>query len=129
VSRNFGLRASRHTRAENAQRRRVIVESPYKGHNLFERWLNRRYARRCLKHSLLMGEAPIASHLLHTQVLSESYERQLGIGAGLAWLPVATASVFYLDRGWSPGMEAALEAARAAGVVIEFRTLDPVRSK
>lgn len=46
--------------------RRVVLESPYAG-NFIVRWLNRRYARKCVRHSLSLGEAPIASHLLYTQ--------------------------------------------------------------
>jgi hypothetical protein len=124
----MGREFTRHEAKALAQKRLVIIESPHKGRNLVERWLNRRYARRCLKDSLMRGEAPLASHLLHTQVLRESdaYERQLGIGAGLAWLSKANASVFYLDRGMSEGMDLAWWAAKDAGVPIEYRMLNPV---
>jgi hypothetical protein len=47
----------------------------------------------------------------------------MGIAAGLAWRGVANASVFYVDRGWSRGMQAARDAAEAAGTVVETRTL------
>jgi hypothetical protein len=64
--------------------RRVILESPFAGD--VER--NVRYARACVRDSLLRGEAPIASHLLYTQpgVLNDDIEaeRQHGIDAGLA---------------------------------------------
>ena len=43
---------------------RVILESPYAGD--IERNID--YARKCLRHSLLLGESPIASHLLYTQI-------------------------------------------------------------
>ncbi len=43
--------------------RRVIIESPYAG----DVETNVRYARACVRDSLLHGEAPIASHLLYTQ--------------------------------------------------------------
>ena len=43
--------------------RLVIVESPYAG----DIETNVKYARRCVKDSLMRGEAPIASHLLYTQ--------------------------------------------------------------
>ena len=42
---------------------RVILESPYAGD--IEK--NIEYARKCVRDSLLRGEAPIASHLLYTQ--------------------------------------------------------------
>jgi len=101
--------------------RRVILESPYAG----DIDANVAYARRCVRDSLLRGEAPIASHLLYTQpgILKDEVaeERQWGIDAGLSWRAVAEASVFYLDRGLSKGMLYGMEAARAAGIPIEER--------
>jgi hypothetical protein len=106
--------------------RRVILESPYAG-NWWGRWQNRRYARRCVRDSLMRGEAPIASHLLYTQpgILNDQVpsERRQGIDAGLAWRYVAEGSVVYVDRGISKGMEYGIDAARAAGRTVEFRTL------
>jgi len=57
--------------------KRVIIESPYAG----DIENNKRYAQMCLKHSLEHGEAPIASHLLYTQVRFDfvAEERRLGI--------------------------------------------------
>lgn len=87
---------------------RVIIESPYAG----DIEANVTYARRCVRDSVLRGEAPIASHLLFTQpgILDDSIpeERTLGIKAGLAWIGVAHYSIFYTDRGWSRGMRGAL---------------------
>lgn len=107
--------------------RLVIVESPYKG-NILQRWLNRRYARRCIRDCLLRGESPIASHLLYTQygILQDAVpaQRLLGIKAGLAWSRVADAAVVYTDRGISMGMELAITTHRAQGREIEFRSLD-----
>lgn len=104
--------------------RLVIVESPYAG----DVEANVAYARLCLKDALHRGEAPIASHLLLTQptVLDDTVpeERTLGINAGLAWLRVADASVVYTDHGISAGMELGIEAARAAGRAVEFRSLE-----
>ena len=86
----------------------VILESPYSG-NIEA---NVDYARRCVRDCLYRGESPIASHLLFTQenILNDaiSAERKLGIKAGLAWIPQADYSVYYTDRGWSPGMLATL---------------------
>ena len=80
---------------------RVILESPYAGD--IERNID--YARKCLRHSLLLGESPIASHLLYTQigVLNDDLpnERQIGIDAGLQWKEVAEKHVFYIDYGMS----------------------------
>lgn len=87
----------------------VVLESPYAG----EIPANVVYARQCLRDCLLRGESPIASHLLFTQenVLRDDIvaERELGIAAGLAWLPKADYSVYYTDRGWSRGMLNALQ--------------------
>lgn len=104
--------------------RLVIVESPYAGD--IER--NVAYARAALRDCLLRGEAPIASHLLYTQpgVLRDEIheERQHGIDAGLAWGRVADATVVYLDLGISRGMTYGIDAAKAAGRPIEYRTIE-----
>jgi len=106
--------------------RRVILESPYAG-NIFQRWLNRRYARKCMRDCLLRGEAPIASHLLYTQpdVLRDWVpdERVLGIQAGLEWGKAAQTSVVYTDRGISNGMNLGIRQAEHAGREVEYRTL------
>jgi len=107
--------------------RRVIVESPYAG-NLLQRWLNRRYARRCLHDCLKRGEAPFASHLLYTQpgVLRDgvALEREQGIRAGLIWGEQAQATVVYIDRGISAGMLRGIEHAEKIGRPVERRSLN-----
>jgi hypothetical protein len=107
--------------------RRIILESPYAG----DIDANIAYACRCIKDSLSRGEAPIASHLLFTQpgVLDDkiSEERELGIAAGLAWLIHADAMVLYVDRGISPGMNAAMREAQRQGVPTELRNIDMSR--
>jgi hypothetical protein len=74
---------------------------------------------------LRRGEAPWASHLLYPQVLQDSRadERALGIAAGLAWGEVAEATAVYTDRGISAGMRLGIEAAKAAGRAVEYRSL------
>lgn len=101
--------------------RRVIIESPFAG----DVAVNMAYARRALLDSLSRGEAPLASHLLYTQVLDDLKpdDRQLGIDAGLAWLRLADASVVYTDFGISRGMQLGIDAARAAGIPVEFRKI------
>lgn len=103
----------------------VIVESPFAG----EITKNILYARKCVRDSLERGEAPIASHLLYPQpgILREEVpeERAWGIAAGLAWREVAQLSCFYLDRGWSSGMNAALETCRRENRPFELRALTP----
>lgn len=101
----------------------VIIESPYAGD--IER--NVEYARRCVRHSLSLGEAPIASHLLYTQpgILRDEVpeERQWGIDAGLAWRRVAELTAVYTDLGITRGMEYGIAAAEAAGIPVEYRTI------
>lgn len=113
--------------------KRVIIESPYAGD--VER--NVAYARRCLRDSLLRGEAPIASHLLYTQpgVLDDNdpEERETGILAGLAWYGdtsqppsygrPAEACIVYADLGITDGMMIGIERASKQGIQIEFRKI------
>lgn len=98
--------------------KRVIIESPYAG----DIDNNVSYARLCLKDSLMRGEAPIASHLLHTQVLDDTIkeEREMGIKAGLEWLRVAELMAVYVDLGISKGMKSAINEALIKGVQIEY---------
>jgi hypothetical protein len=128
--------------------RPVILESPFAGTSKLPRFLpgflhriarkvderrNIRYARACLRHALAAGDAPVASHLLYTQpgVLNDDVpaERQWGIDAGLVWRKVAQASVVYIDRGITKGMKYGIEAAEAAGVTVEYRSLTGPASK
>jgi hypothetical protein len=101
----------------------VILESPYAGD--IDR--NVAYARACVRHSLSLSEAPIASHLLYTQpgILNDDVleERQWGIDAGLAWKKVAEATVVYYDYGMTKGMQYGIMAAKAAGIPVIYRTI------
>lgn len=103
--------------------RRVILESPYAG----DVSGNISYARRCIRDSLIRGEAPLASHLLYTQegILNDGIpeERNRGINAGHAWLGKADAVVVYQDYGISEGMKLAIERAMLNDVPVEFRRL------
>lgn len=105
--------------------RRVTLESPFAAPTAFGRWLNRRYARRCLRDSCLRGEAPLVSHLLYTQALDDQdpLERKIGIEAGLAWGPQADATVVYAGRGISRGMSLGIERALGEGRAVEYRDL------
>ncbi|MCV9907037.1 hypothetical protein OIV19_05305 [Brucella sp. HL-2] len=104
----------------------VIIETPYSG----DVESNTAYARACLLDSLRRGEAPIASHLLHTQVLDDMQpdERTLGIEAGLAWYRVATKCVVYNDRGISGGMKMGIDRAILHGVAVEYRSIEAWRA-
>lgn len=104
--------------------KRVILESPYAGD--VER--NVAYARACLLHSLSLGEAPIASHLLYTQVLDDRIpeQRTQGIAAGLEWRHVASLAAFYVDLGVSEGMLHARKLYKKDKTPTEDRTLHPM---
>lgn len=106
----------------------VIVESRYAG----DTENNILYARRAVRDCVLLGESPIASHLLFTQpgILQDEIfsERELGIKAGLAWRMVADLQAFYTDIGWSQGMLSALFQCLKEKRELELRALDgPVR--
>ena len=107
--------------------RRAIIESPYRGRWFWQRCINRRYARMCMRDSLMRGEAPYASHLLYTQpgVLKDevSSERKMGIEAGLAWSEKADVVAVYEDLGLSEGMKLGIAKARSKGIPIHYRTL------
>jgi hypothetical protein len=106
--------------------RRVFVASPFAG-NLWQRHLNRQYARKCLADALKRGEAPFAPHLLYPQCLDDgaTLQRALGIAAGTAWLFMAEACAVYVDRGISVGMLEDIDAAESTGLPVEYRALDP----
>ena len=102
----------------------VILESPFAG----DEKKNVDYARKCVRDSLLRGEAPIASHLLYTQdgILNDDIpkERQHGIDAGLAWREVSKCSVVYTDLGITKGMEYGIEKAKSSGSEIVYRSIN-----
>lgn len=102
----------------------VLIESPYAGN--VEK--NIRYARACMRDSLLRGEYPFVMHLLYTQngILDDDIpsERNLGIEAGLAWGKQASKTVIYTNLGITPGMEQGIQRAKEEGRDIEYRQLD-----
>lgn len=103
----------------------VAIESPFAGKWWWNRWSNVRYARQCLLDCIERGEAPLASHLLYTQVLDDSIpsHRMLGIAAGLTWNLHADCIAVYVDRGISAGMRAGVEFALAHGIPVQLRSL------
>lgn len=108
--------------------RRVILESRLRGQTPAEEEFNRSYARRAMLDALRRGESPLASHLLWPGILDDAKpeERALGIEAGLAWGPVAQATVVYVDRGISEGMWQGIDRAEAEGRLVEWRSLHAV---
>ena len=105
--------------------RKVVLESPYAGNTPEELNRNIAYAKLALQDSLLRGEAPLMSHLLHTQVLQDTIpmHRKLGIEAGHAWIEHADAVIVFADYGVSKGMQMAVELANKLGVPVFTRFL------
>jgi hypothetical protein len=101
--------------------KRVIIESPYSGN--VERNVN--YARAALLHSLCLGEAPLASHLLYTQVLDDlkPNQRDWGMGAGWEWMKMADCVAVYMDLGMSRGMEEGIKRALALNIPVVERLI------
>lgn len=106
----------------------VIIESPFAGATLELRLRNLRYARACLRDSLLRHEAPFASHLLYAQegVFDDNVpeERIWGIEAGLAWGRAALFVAVYIDLGISSGMKLGIERARKEGRHVQVRKIE-----
>lgn len=100
----------------------VLLESPWSG--AVE--VHKAYARAAMFDSLRRGEAPMASHLLYTQVLDDddSGDRLTGMQAGWAWIGAVRFVAAYADLGISRGMRAGLRRAHAAGVQVFIRELD-----
>lgn len=111
--------------------RLVVIESPFRGighswlHRRVDRYENVRYARACLRDSLMRGEAPFASHLLYPQVLNDDKfpERTRGLLAAMSWVMTCHLLAVYGDRGLSHGMNVAIDRATRTGVPIEYRNL------
>ena len=97
----------------------VVIESPYAG----DVEANVAYARAALLDSLRRGEAPLASHLLYTQVLDDQDPelRALGINAGFAWSRHADKVAVYQGRGISDGMRQGIALAESLGIEVEYR--------
>lgn len=100
----------------------VIVESPYAGDTVS----NIEYAQRACKDCISRGEIPLASHLYWPQFLDDSspFERELGIELGYYTWDDASLVVFYLDKGWSPGMLRARRRAEELDLNQEIRYMD-----
>ena len=105
----------------------IIIESPFAANQENSEDEHVKYARRCLRDSLLRGEAPYASHLLYTQagVLRDDVpeERKHGIEAGFVWRDRAERSVFYTDYGISGGMKLGIADLEKKKLEVEYRTI------
>jgi hypothetical protein len=107
---------------------RVVIESPLSAPTREGIEKNKEYAKRCMRDSILRGEAPYASHLLFDQpgILDDTKpgERTVGMEAGFAWGQMADLIAVYTDLGMSSGMKAGIDHYRHKGIPIELRSLD-----
>lgn len=106
----------------------VDIETPYSARTHSEVVKNIRYARACVRDSLLKGEIPFASHLFYTQtgILDDNLpnERKKGIKAGKALIERLNATtVVYTDLGTSKGMKLGINMAIKCGRRIKYRRL------
>ena len=110
---------------KRATRRRVYVETPFRADTPEGLRLNREYLLRCMRDSVMRGEAPFASHLLYVQFLDDDilWEREAGLSCGFAWATQGEATVVYTDHGISSGMWRGIGDARSRGRPIEYRTI------
>lgn len=104
--------------------KRVVIESPYKGHIP----VNEIYAELCMHDCLVNhNESPYASHLLYTRtfVLRDDIpeQRKLGIDAGFYWREVAEKTIFYVDFGMTSGMKLGMKDCDEKGKSYEIRIL------
>jgi hypothetical protein len=113
----------------------TVVESPYAG----DVEANLEYARAACLDCIRREENPFASHLFYPQFLHDDDpdERDLGIKSGYEWgiaaafarkaplFPIEIKVAFYVDKGWSAGMEAALTHYTRNRLPCEIRRLDP----
>lgn len=103
--------------------KRVVLEVPAQEND--EQSI--RYARACLRDSLLRGEAPFSGYLLYFQpnVLSShiAQEYALAIQATAAWECVAEAAIIYQDYGITKDMEQGITRSVASQRPIAYRDI------
>jgi len=97
---------------ETSTKRRLIdVQSPFNG-TPADRARNSRYLAWCIKYVLDCGHSPYASHGLGPCAYPEDPEhRARGLAAGAAFAAVCDESWFFVDYGYSPGMQHARHTA------------------
>jgi len=101
----------------------TIIESPFAGAVA----ANIAYARHCVRHSILLGEVPFASHIFYTQHRfrddRDPAQRELGIALGHIFYSYASQCAVYDDLGISPGMRAGIDMARSLNLPVIFRRI------
>ena len=97
--------------------KRIFVCSPFASEDDALQAANVERARAICREIALAGHAPFAPHLLLPQVLDDGVEaeREVGLRAGLAWLPVAD-ELWVCGPGLSPGMVREIREAEQMGI-------------
>jgi len=107
----------------------VLLETPSSGNE--NSTIYEKYAKACLRDSLLRNEAPFSAYLLYKQpgIISEdsSIEKTRSIEAELSWSKVCSKVVVYNDYGISYDMKKNIEnALKEKDHIVEYRSLgDP----
>ena len=101
----------------------VIIESPYSGNRV----RNNLYLRRCIQHSISLGELPFASHRMYTDALDDTVEeeRKLGMELGFDMIIYASFIAVYSDYGESLGMLEGIKFALKYKKLTMYRTIGP----
>ena len=104
-----------------SENKRVYICSPFRGAVL----QNTKYAQKALRDSLDREEAPLVVHLVYPQALNDdnTFERNIAINAGVAWLKSADLLAVYSDRGISEGMWLEIGLARELNIPVEVRSI------
>lgn len=94
---------------------RIFVCSPYHG----EVEVNAKRARSYVKYVICQGHTPFAPHLLYTQVLDESTDREIGIELGLDMLAVMD-EVWVFGERITEGMRCEIKRALSLGIPVRY---------
>lgn len=115
-------------RVTKQPRKAVIVITPFAAEDYANAAKMNRYALRATRDSLNRMEAPVASHLFYSDVISarNPIERDIGLQSQLTWLKNCDLVAVYLDFGVTPAMQVAINAAIQRNKKIEYRTIGSV---
>ncbi|MCC6450503.1 MAG: hypothetical protein IT574_08080 [Candidatus Aureabacteria bacterium] len=99
--------------------KRILVCSPFASEDPDVQTANVERVRTICRDVALAGDAPFAPHLLLPQFLRDDVvgEREVGLRAGLAWLPVAD-ELWVYGAVISPGMVREIREAEAMGIPV-----------
>jgi hypothetical protein len=109
----------------------VLLETPCSGneHPIFYE----RYAKACIRDSLLRNEAPLSAFLLYKQsgILNNfiSSEQILGRLAQSEWSKFCKKIIVYKDLGLTKEMQINIDSAVASNKIVEYRILNDSQFK